>query len=396
VDLSKYPLKRYESKFIDQLASVNSDITDEELFKMFPNGGPGANHQLLFATLDVIYHEDAKQAEYVCKAVANFARLVEARSKYDPKWGKIKENIGDIEGNTGIPTGLGELWLRGGSDFALSYDYLYNYMDAEQRKICRSSLSLATKDLVCWGMHFPRGRGVSNWYGYHGEFGPMLLAMARRGENHYDRPNIRNYFKWVVLSLVPGEDTGETVGYTSSRVNPYESAPVMARWAMPGNKCVNYYLRQYKGEDYSKQNRWQYAPMSTLFCMNWEESEDLPLDMAKLGLPITAVFDYQGLFITRSDWSDDAAYLNILARQDAWYDRHENVDRGRFVFAALGRRWAVDRYWGMALGSENHSLVHIDGSAQAEAKVENMERPAPTVANLVISRIIAVYAIRCT
>lgn len=420
--------KRYQSNAIDKLVAIDSAIPEKDLIAAYSDIGPGGNHQLLFATLDVIYHQDAQRAKYVCKAIANFARVIHARSKYEPKWGKIKKSIGDIKGNDGIPTGLNELWLRGGSDFALAYDYLYNYMTPKQRDLCRSALSLAAKDLVVWGMNFPRGRGVSNWYGYHGEFGPMLLAiegekgfradqwksfqqmirdwaevhiyetggsnedgytlntslregqftllaMARRGENHFERENIRKYFEWVVLSLVPGEDTGETVGYSSNRVNPYESAPVLARWIMPGDKNVNYYLRSYKGADYTRQNRWQYAPMSTLFCMNWEDSEELPLDMGKLGLPITKVFDYQGLFITRSDWSDDAAYLNMLARHDAWYDRHENVDRGRFVFAALGRRWAVDNYWGIAMKSTDHSLVHIDGVAQAEAKVGRGKAP---------------------
>ncbi len=223
--------------------------------------------------------------------------------------------------------------------------------------------------------------GGSNEDGYtintalrEGQF--TLLAMARRGENYFDRPNIRNYWKWAVLSLVPGEDTGETVGYSSCRAAPYESAPVMARWVAPGDKCINFYLRQYKGQDYSRQNRWQYAPMSTLFCMNWEDTNALPLDMAKLDLPITAAFPYQGLFITRSDWSDDAAYLNVLSRQDAWCDRHENVDRGRFVFAALGRRWAIDRPWGQTLNSGDHNLVHIDGTAQAEASVGRGKAPS--------------------
>ena len=420
--------ERYQSPIIKKLAEIAPSTPEKELIEAYPNTNPGDNHHLLFATLDVIYHEDVEQAEYVCRAVTNFARIILARNKYDPKWGKITKDIGGIEGNDGIATGLGELWYRGGSDFALAYDYLYNYMTPKQRDLCRSALSAATKDLVCWGMNFPRGRGISNWYGYHGELGPMLLAiegekgfradqwekfqqmirdwaevhiyetggsnedgytlntsmregqltllaMARRGENHYNSPNIRNYFEWVVQSLVPGEETGETVGYSSSRVSPYESAPVMARWAMPGDKNVNYYLRQYKGDDYSRQNRWQYASLTTLFCMNWEDSEELPLEISKLGLTISAVFPYQGLFITRSDWSDDAAYLNMLARQDAWYDRHENVDRGRFVFAALGRRWAVDRYWGQAPNSADHSLVHIDGMAQAEAKVGRGKAP---------------------
>jgi hypothetical protein len=421
--------RRFTSRRIDALASIQADVVGSELVNEYPHGGPGDNHELLYATLDVIYHQDEKQAEYVCGAVANFARVVLARSNNEFLWGKIEEDIGGIEGLDGIAAGLGHLWYRGGADFALSYDYLYNYMTVEQRDVCRKALSVATKDLVCWGMGFPRGRGVSNWYGYHGELGPMLLAiegeegfqhdqwerfrqairdwaevhmyetggsnedgytgntslregqftliaMARRGENYFDRPNVRNYWKWAVLSLVPGEDLGETVGYTSNRLAPYESAPVMARWAAPGDKNINYFLRQYKGQDYSRQNRWQYAPMTTLFCMNWEDTETLPLDMAKLDLPLTAVFPYQGLFITRSDWSDEAAYLNLLARQDAWYDRHENVDRGRFVFAALGRRWAIDRPWARATKSSDHSLVHVDGLAQAEVDVGRGKAPS--------------------
>jgi len=420
--------QRFQSKRIDTLASIPADASDEALLAAYPNGGPGDNHELLYATLDVIYHQDDQRAEYVCRAIANFARVVLARSRGDSQWGKIETNIGGIERLSGIAAGLGHLWYRGGSDFALAYDYLYDDMTPPQRDVCRRALSAATKDLVCWGMGFPRGRAVSNWYGYHGELGPMLLAiegeegyradqwekfrqamshfvevhiydtggsnedgytantalregqftliaMARRGENYFEQPHLRNYWKWAVLSLVPGEDVGETVGYSSCRVAPYESAPVLARWAMPGDKCVNFFLRQYKGPDYSRQNRWQYAPMTTLLCMNWEDTDALPLEMAKLDLPITAVFPYQGLLITRSDWSDDAAYLNLLARQDAWYDRHENVDRGRFVFAALGRRWAVDRPWGQATKSSDHSLVHIDGVAQAEAKVGRGKAP---------------------
>ncbi len=423
--------KRFKSpRVIDVLASLDPDLSEQELVQSFPDTGPGANHDLLYATLDVIYHQDKETAEKVCRAVANFARVVLARSKHEPAWGKIEQDIGDIKGNTGIRAGLGELWCRGGADFALAYDFLYNDMSPQQRQICRQALSVATKDLICWGMNFPRGRGISNWYGYHGELGPMLLAiegeegyhpqqwhafqqmirdwaevhiyqeggsnedgytintslregqftliaMARRGENHFARPNIRNYFKWLVLSLVPGETSGETVGYSSSRAAPYESAPVLARWAMPGDKWVNYYLWRYKGKDYQLQNRWQYAPWSTLLCMNYDDSEQLPLEMGKLGLPITHVFPLQGLFITRSDWSDQAVYLNILARQDAWYDRHENVDRGRFVFAANGRRWAIDRPWGTSQRSEDHSLVHIDGKAQVEAKLPGARGKAP-------------------
>lgn len=420
--------KRYESLLIRKLAQIEMTLSGQELLDAYPHKDPGSNHHLLFATMDIIYHRDQVQAQTVCRALANFARVILARSELDPDWGTITQDIGDIEGLQGIAAGLGHLWLRGGADFALSYDYLYSYLSPEQRQLCRRALSVATRDLVTWGMGFPRGRAVSNWVGYHGELGPMLLAiegeegfrakkwdmfktairnwvevqiyeggganedgyvgnlalregqftliaMARRGENLYRTPALQNYWKWAVLSLVPGEDSGRTVGYSSAGLDPYESSPVLARWAMPGNTYLNYYFRQFKGEDYRRNERWQYAQMSTLFCMNWQDSEKLPLRLGALDLPLTTVFEPQGLFITRSDWSNDAAYLNMLARHDAWYDRHENVDRGRFVFAALGRRWAVDRPWGQATQSQDHSLVHIDGQAQAEAQVGRGKAP---------------------
>ena len=425
---SKFFENRYASSRIDQLLAIEDNATDEELLAAYPHADPGSNHHLLFATLDAVYHDDAERGRELSRAIANFARVVLARRSDVKKWGHSKENIGGVAGLTGIPAGLGELWYRGGVDFALAYDFLHNWMTPDQRAVCRRALSAATEDLVTWGMGFPKGRAISNWYWYHGSLGPMILAiegepgyrpgqwnrfrsmmrnffevhfyesggsvedgytvntalregqfsmiaMARRGENLYDTPRFRNLWKWAVLSLVPGEPTGDTVSYSSARVAPYESAPVLARWAAPGDPRINYYLWRYKGDDYSRQNRWQYAPMSTLFCINWESTESLPLDMSQLDLPQTTLFGPQGLFITRSDWSENAAYLNVLARQDAWYDRHENVDRGRFVFASHGRQWIIDRPWAEAPNAADHSLVHIDGKSQAEASVGRGKAP---------------------
>jgi len=399
--------KRFESKRIDKLIAIESSVTGDELLAAYPHEGSMDNHDLLFATLDVVYHDDAARAKEICKGLANFARIVMARQSDSGKWGEVEDNIGAVKGLKGIKAGLGHLWYRGGSDFPLAYDFLYDYMTEEQRNVCREAISLATKDLTTWGMGFPRGRAISNWYGYHGELGPMminftdvhfyetggsiedgysgnvalregqfsLIAMARRGENFFDRKRFRKYWEWGVQSLVPGEGTGATVAYSSARLAPYESSPVLAKWAVPSDPILNYYFRQFKGADYELHNKWQYAPISTLLCMNYNESRKQPLDLAKLELPITAVFEPQGLFIARSDWSDEAAYLNILGRQDAWYDRHENVDRGRFVFASHGRQWCTDRPWADAKASTDHSLVHIDGLAQIEAKVGRGKAP---------------------
>jgi hypothetical protein len=406
--------KRYKSEYIDRLASTDPNTPEDQLLKLFPEAGPV--HDPLFAAMDVMYHQDKERAAYVVRALATFSRIVIARSKLDPRWGKITSNIGGVKGLNGISAGLGHLWLRGGSSFALAYDFLYNDMTEEQRSLCRKALATATKDLVTWGMGFPKGRAVSNWYLYHGELGVMLLAiegeggfdkarydmftemmrnwfdvslhpggggnedgymantsfregtfsmiaMARRGENLFLHPGYQKYWEWVIQSLIPGEHGGLSVSYACNSVNPYESMPALSRWALPGNPLVNYYYRQYKGADYAEHNNWQYSDMSTLFAMDWEDTPEMPLDVARLKLPLTAEYDQLGLMITRSEWSDNCLYLNFYCRMDAWMDRHENVDRGRFVVCADRRQW-IGSYWNKVESTENESIIHIDGKGQ--------------------------------
>ena len=413
--------KPYQSKLIDSLAAVAEGRQDKDLVQDFSKYS-GPVHDLMFATMDVMVRQDAAQQAKVTKAVTNFARLVLARSKSgDKNWGAIQDHIGGVNGLKGIPTGLGQLWYRGGSSFALSYDFLFNDMTREQQALCRKALSVATKDLVSWGMGFPKGRAVSNWYGYHGEMGIMMLAiegedgwdpahyqmftnmlhnwfdtsfhpdgggnedgytantalrettiamiaMARRGDNLFRHPNYLPYWTWAIQSLIPGEHGGSTVSYACNAMNPYESMPTLSRWAMPGNPLVNFYYRQYKGADYSQHNNWQYADLSTLLAADWEDSAKLPLDPAKLNLPLTATFERLGLMITRSDWTGDASQLNFYCRQDAWMDRHENIDRGRFTFCALGRQW-IGGPWNKVESDENETIMHINGKGQHTASV---------------------------
>ncbi len=415
--------KPYQSKVIDTLAAINPGATDEELLTAFPN--PGPVHDLLLATMEAIYHQDGRQKAKVAKAVTNFARVVLARSRVnppDPRWGTVKDDVNGLKGVRGISTGLGQLWYRGGESFALSYDFLYNDMSPEQQETCRLALATATKDLMSWGMGYPKGRAVTNWYGYHGEFAIMMLAiegeegfdqahydlfpqllhnwfdsslypdgggnedgymgntsmregtfamiaMARRGDDLFHHPNYLPYWTWAVQSLIPGEHGGETVSYACNALNPYESFPTLSRWAMPGNPLVNYYFRQYKGGDYSLHNQWQYADMSTLLAMDWEDTDKLPTDPAKLNLPLTAEFARLGLMITRSDWTPDCLYLNFYCRQDAWMNRHENIDRGRFIVCADGREW-IGNEWQKAPSPDNQTIIHIDGKSQ-DVKVPN-------------------------
>ena len=155
--------KRYQSKLVDDLASVDASVDGQALCDRFHGlgGGNGGGNDVLYATLDAMYHpEDKQTTAKVCRAVASFARVVIARSAFDPRWGKYKTNVGGVPGLNGIPGELGNIDVRGGDCLCLSYDYLYNDMTKDQQDVCRKAIALGTKDLLTWGMGYPAGRCV--------------------------------------------------------------------------------------------------------------------------------------------------------------------------------------------------------------------------------------------
>ncbi|MGD0094361.1 MAG: hypothetical protein ABSE73_31015, partial [Planctomycetota bacterium] len=408
--------KRYRSDLIEELAKVDAAAPEEALSKQFEKVGWEFS-DLLCAAMDVMYHpEDKETKEKVCRAIASFARVVMARSKFDRRWGKLQDNCQGIPGLKGIPGGLSEIGVRGGETFALSYDFLFNDMTSVQRDLCRKAIALGTKDLVTWGMGYPPGRCVSNFVSYHsvlplmfwaieGEEGfdkerlqmflsalqswfdaclypggggnedgymantglregtMAMIAWARRGNNLFRHPGYQGYWRWMVQSLVPAPSGAQGVPYACNAATPYESMPTLALWAMPGHPLANYFFYRFKGRDYKGGRSWQYGDISTLLAADWKDDAATPLDPAKLGLPLTDYFPQLGLMTIRSDWSDEALSLNFYVRQDAWQNRHESADRGRFVLCGLGRQW-IGGWWNNYQGSQVQSLVHIDGIGQ--------------------------------
>ncbi|MCY3018039.1 MAG: hypothetical protein NTW87_03280 [Planctomycetota bacterium] len=408
--------KRYRSDLVEELAKLDAAVSEEALSKQFEKVGWEFS-DLLYATMDVMYHSDDKATkEKVCRAVANFARVVIARSKFDKRWGKVQDNCQGVPGLKGIPGGLEQIGIRGGETFALSYDFLFNDMTVEQREVCRKALALGTKDLITWGMGYAPGRCVSNWVSYHGalplmfwaiegeegfdkerlqmflaalqnwfdaclypggggnEDGYMantglregtmaMIAWARRGNDLFRHPGYQAYWRWMVQSLVPAPSGAQGVPYACNSASPYESMPTLSLWAMPNHPLANYYFYRFKGRDYKGGKSWQYGDICTLLACDWKDDAATPLDPAKLGLPLTDYFPQLGLMTIRSDWSDEALSLNFYVRQDAWQNRHESADRGRFVLCGLGRQW-IGGWWNNYQGSQVQSLVHIDGVGQ--------------------------------
>lgn len=93
--------------------------------------------------------------------------------------------------------------------------------------------------------------------------------------------------------------------------------------------------------------------------------ERFPAAVRKL-FPLSYVSTWRGLVISLGSHSRRAAYMHFDARADAFLLGHDNADRGTFTFSALEGRWIDDLPWKENVDSTGHSLLHVDGLAQAE------------------------------
>lgn len=382
------------------LAQVNAHWTNNE----------GRNIAFLLGALDAVLEDSAPLKQVMIDAVTNYGRLVNASQQLLPTHSDWSRNAWN----------LGVAGRAGGTGFALAYDLLHNDMTTAQRDIVRSAIANATAGRRSWGMEFEPGRAYSNWYMYNLNLVPMVLAiegedgydaqvydlavqaaqdyfdhsvypsganfedmystlalregseammaMARRGDNFFEHPHYRAMLKWASQSLNPfpttANDGGGFVGHASGGGQSFPNFWVAAKHMYPDSPVVDYAWDHYNDDNYWALTRYsQTYHFATLFATDVDPGA--AERFADTGLGLTEFYDRRGLLITRSDASTDAAYLHLDARPDAFLPGHDNADRGSFTYAALGRSWVADDEWGTFQASTDHSLVHIDGVAQA-------------------------------
>lgn len=85
----------------------------------------------------------------------------------------------------------------------------------------------------------------------------------------------------------------------------------------------------------------------------------------KKNFPLAYVSTRRGLIVTRASYAERASYMHFDPRPDSFFLGHDNADRGIITFSALGRRWLDDLDWSKNFDSRRHSLMHVDGLAQA-------------------------------
>ena len=394
---------------------------DAELLARHWRSNEGRNIQWGVTSMFAAAESDAELKQFMIRTITNYARLILASKDLR----KLK-----VEGPTGVELNkrfnvwksnrfdLGVCWIFGGAGMAVSYDVLYNDMTPDQRGIVRGALAAAIKGRMSYGMNEPRGKAISNHYGYHGDlalmcaaiegeqgcdratyrrieqvltdyftvgftptgachedtYGPNLgmregsrglMVLARRGRNLFATRQYRNFVSWMAQSLEPFPRGGMVGGASGATGRLYPGSVVLAKYMYPSDPVADHVYRWHVGDDYKPGLRWQGFLDYAVFGMPFAGDPARPSTLEGAGLGLSAFYPRRGKLIARSDWSPAALYFHLDARPDAFMIGHDTVDRGTFMLSALGRSWVIHPPWNLFRKSGDYSLVHIDGKAQA-------------------------------
>ncbi|MGF1581210.1 MAG: hypothetical protein ACFCD0_17735 [Gemmataceae bacterium] len=411
-------VKRVKQQYADLATLEPKDITPDVIVQHIkPN--EGRNIYWGVTSLYAVVHDDAELKRFMARVITTHSRILLASKRLyesgaqDPKY----RLIDSLWKNNQF--GVGQSWTIGAAGLAVSYDVLYNDMTEKQRSLVRAAIATATKGRAPYGTGLPVGFGSSNHYGYHGDlavllcaiegekgydrrtyqnirkilldywnagytqmgacredgYGPNvglragsrgLLALARRGENIFASPKYRNYLNYVAMEFQPFPK-GAFVGGASG--GPYQelypTSVLVGRYMYPSNPAANFAYRHILGDNYGRRLRWQGHLDFMMFGGDWQGAKTRERMLRATGLPLTRFYPERGKLISRSDWSDKALQFSLDARPDAFLIGHDKVDRGHFTMASHGRVWAFSGDFHQFNNSDEHSLVHIDGRAQA-------------------------------
>lgn len=400
-------------------AALDLSSPDEETMKKYFRGDEARNQRWAMVALMAVLEDNRELKRRMIDVLCNYGRLILASKKM---------GLGEVTGKTGAlelsknfnvwktnSFDLSVCWLFGGAGYALAYDLLYNDMTGDERSIVRGALAAATEGRKSHGMGEPRGRAISNHYGYHGDLAVMLaaiegeegfdqktwdgirqvlldhwdvavapdgyyhedgyfhlgfregsrglLVLARRGDNVFPTEKYRKWAESLALDLEPF-DSGSMIGGASGGPDSwkYPDFAIIMKYMRPEDPVVDYVYRWVVGTDYKKNHRGLFG--QAFFCSDYNSDPAKPNTLEGSGLELARFYPRRGKLIARSDWSPDAAYLIFDARPDAFTIGHDKVDRGNFIFSALGRSFATHGSFRDHTPSTDHSLVHIDGKAQ--------------------------------
>jgi hypothetical protein len=386
-------------------------------------------YMLMLDCFAALIEEDTDRGRELATVLANLGAVYQKRlDVMDQAFrdGLKIENPVNLDGNQMQPNDElnSDVWRSGRREafgrepfFAYAYDFAYNWMNEEQRSVCRNAINTYIRGKTTMGSHMPHHFRNWNWVAI-GSSGLMLTAAATLGEEGNDA-RVYEHTKEIMMDFLKygWSDMGssrEAIGYTafglrwsltpglvtlarngdnfwnwerwynSYRWYAFSSQPEAARFishgdgghgpadmlvsmifknAYPESPIIDYVLQ----EAYAARTSWdpieQARGYLMLQCVFAVDPSDTDYERgARLGLDKTFFDPERCQLITRSEWGPEAVQLQFECRKDSYTANHQHSDRGVFTLAGAGRVWAREHFRGIE--SRHHSVVTIDYKGQ--------------------------------
>lgn len=416
-----------------------------EFDKLFEENIYETSLLMMWESLRILIDEDQAAGEKMAKATKNYAERLQ--KLYNAKgigetayfYKEIRElpdyikekTLGDKQYQE--ITGMFQEY-----NITLIYDFLYPYMDEDQRKVVRKLISDLSSDVWIHGMGIPDTGG--NWGPHHWKGG--LAAVTIEGEEGYDpdtvkglrqvmtsfyssdftesgaiweglgkgsfgteglmksalrgwdiaatQPVRRSLSRFMMHSMLPNRVNMMSLGGLGSSFDTVQAKNYNVftlKYLYPNDPFIDYLYRLNVGEDYAnlanfKFNRHYFGiriPLRMLIAIkdyDGSKTLDEALEAAVAEEGLTFFCPVFPMMITRQDWSKDAAWLFFEAR--AYNYGHVRDDRAHFSYAALGRQWSIYPY-GRGNNQHAHSYDAHNCSVMTIDNIGTVGQPAKMV-----------------
>ncbi|MBD2867156.1 family 16 glycoside hydrolase [Paenibacillus arenilitoris] len=212
-----------------------------------------------------------------------------------------------------------------------------------------------------------------------------LIAMDKRGDGLFGKPSFQNLKHWYVNSIEPYGYKFTTLGDTTNDLGGLLPNYVLMKWLNPNDPVIDFIWRNRVRDDYTGIKYRNDFLVAAMFGLDWNggDTEKAPVaddwgvdneanppivtlkpyDPGSLGLPATFMDGNRGLYITRDEWSKNAAVMHFETNTDSFGPSHTHSNATDFMLTALGQKWAIDRGYHI-FESNNHNNIAIDGKGQ--------------------------------
>jgi hypothetical protein len=382
----------------------------------------------LFDSFQTLIGEDTERGAELAKAATTLYRIYKERLDEMDTAFREGESLGDMltvnwDGNQMHPNSElnSDAWRSGRRQaigyheptFALIYDFVYNWMNEEQRTICRETINTYIHGKTTMGSHMPHHFRNWNWivigsgglatvaavtlgeegndarvyehakeiiydylrYGWsqmgssreavgYTQFGirwlaPAMVILARNGDNFWNVHTWYNSTKWYAQSTQP--EPGRFISHgDGGHAGVQHLAPMLFKNAYPNDPVVDYILKEGRLGEADPEIDRGLLMLRCIFAVD-PDFEDHKKGQ-DLGLPVTFFDPERNQLITRTEWGPEMVKLEMECRADSYSPSHEHADRGSFTFAGAGKTWAIEHFRGVE--SRHHNVVTIDNKGQ--------------------------------